>query len=1393
MTLGIHKENKSRLRSFSGNAGSLLGLNKRKNKRKEKERDKSSQLQTGETPERIDEVSDDLSDGSSDKVFVTQGSDDDSDIAGTVRTVRTAQRQSPQKQTPHKHKQRYSDGNINASTVSSEISKPSSRSLKISTSLAKLQRKELSLNDLTSHAQSNGERERERERDRNDRSRSTDAFNQTAISSGENTDPLGSRLRDTEGKSHSDVPSTTLFTKFKSSKTEHLTPSKTRIEDTESGILSSLVSAAHNAANHLIPKNSLKSAGSLHDESPDASDKLHSTTSSAGVETPLESFHHSSSFLNHLDFLLAASPNNELMLKRTTTLDTLHTSDSSNSSFSQQLTSPSSAAPLNDDEELETYNSDELGSMGTSIEKVKFHSIKQDGASPAISTFGRGNLTLDAFDNQNKSNGIEYNLPNVLINDHPAMNAKSPSQMSFQNFENGTDQNLGNTANNNNNNNDNNNTNSNNINNNTTIAASNPPDSIPSEASSVDVRPRTPRTSKKRPEGLRELTMRSLSPAAATRLIKAPFRNSFSGRNMTRGNSISRSNDNAQKRLSTSDIPTNKTFEQPELQGIEYASPKRNSEFHSIFKDTVVSPTERLIADYSCALSKDILIQGRLYISDKHLCFYSNILGWMKSVVVPFKEIAQIEQKNTAILFPNAISIQTLHDKYLFASFISRDATFDLIMDIWNQTIINKQLKPNNGRAGSMEFSRDDIMSNSEASSMNFNDEDDVAGVSNDLVSTTTRDYYSEDDEDDESDGLDDIDSQEMTSDSEEGSSNLGTSDQKRTGLSKTSSTQSANVIGPLQHAPTTPDYTPKENEREMGEATFNAPLGTVINLLYGNDTKHFGRILKAQGNYDISPIEEMLQAKKREYIYTKPISGSIGPGKTTCFIDENFDKFDLNKYVQVTQASKTPDIPSGNSFVVKTVFLFSWAENNTTKMKVYAYVDWSAKSWIKAAVEKGTFDGVKSSTKVFISELENIIEENRGKSSPSSASQKLKDVEVEEVVSSLPSMSPKEHEPTACTFDKSSGYEIIDDKINLKAPVGTIFQLICGDDTSYVRRILERQKNFDISEIPPFKDKTRKYSYTKPLSGPIGPKQAKCFIEEKIESDDINTCMVLEQISRTPGIPSGNSFEVHTKFYFSWGEKNSTNMLVATIVEWSGKSWIKSAVEKGSISGQKAGMQDMVAELKDILASATTVTKRRTTGPKKKVERTKSKRKTITTPPVEEHEETGVMAIAEQIGNVLKDLVSDLPPGVFIIGASIIFIFLYVIPRLYSGVFPAAQTPHFIDSNTISMDGQEYYIIPSVGNRAMMNRRFTNDKRDNKYVTDSEYDIWKWIDSHSGKNANVANSSEEFSSYFKSNDEPNFDKATEHEKQFLNEIIRITEQRLSKLKQEANMVDSEV
>ncbi|NWI69051.1 GRM2A protein, partial [Todus mexicanus] len=90
-------------------------------------------------------------------------------------------------------------------------------------------------------------------------------------------------------------------------------------------------------------------------------------------------------------------------------------------------------------------------------------------------------------------------------------------------------------------------------------------------------------------------------------------------------------------------------------------------------------PSLRL-AVCSCALQRDILIQGRLYISPNWLCFYANLFGKDIKVVIPVVSVQLIKKHKTARLLPNGLAITTnASRKYIFVSLISRDSVYDVL------------------------------------------------------------------------------------------------------------------------------------------------------------------------------------------------------------------------------------------------------------------------------------------------------------------------------------------------------------------------------------------------------------------------------------------------------------------------------------------------------------------------------------------------------------------------------------------------------------------------------------------------------------------------------------------------------------------------------------------
>ncbi|CAG5895972.1 unnamed protein product [Menidia menidia] len=116
---------------------------------------------------------------------------------------------------------------------------------------------------------------------------------------------------------------------------------------------------------------------------------------------------------------------------------------------------------------------------------------------------------------------------------------------------------------------------------------------------------------------------------------------------------------------------------------------QRLEEFKKLFKE--VPESERLLVDYPCALQRDILLQGRLYLSENWVCFYSNVFRGTK-ITLSFKDIATMSREKTARLIPNAIQICTSTEKFFFTSFSAREKSYQGVFRMWQNTLMDKSV-----------------------------------------------------------------------------------------------------------------------------------------------------------------------------------------------------------------------------------------------------------------------------------------------------------------------------------------------------------------------------------------------------------------------------------------------------------------------------------------------------------------------------------------------------------------------------------------------------------------------------------------------------------------------------------------------------------------------------
>lgn len=484
-----------------------------------------------------------------------------------------------------------------------------------------------------------------------------------------------------------------------------------------------------------------------------------------------------------------------------------------------------------------------------------------------------------------------------------------------------------------------------------------------------------------------------------------------------------------------------KAIEMASRLALKFANDKRQAYFHGLFSE--IPENEPLFEDFSCALKKDILVQGRLFVSSKHMAFYSNIIGLVTHIVVPWNKVLSIQKKKT-VGIPNALQFSTLHDKYSFASFMSRDSTYNLIHKVWT----NGPAKSVTGSMDTLDINLDPEVDSqdddSDANEQDYENIDDGEMFNDEQGTKQIKDgnqtrKSSKTKGGNANEGNGDIpheegsetdssvsDPENMVNDMEDGGNDSEKARKDYGGLQFT---------GPKHHPPTSSGYVAENNEVAISENNIiNAPVGLVFDLLFGDNTASIKEFIKLQGNINISDIPKFTDGT-RKYVYTKPLNGPIGPKQTQCHIEEKIEKKDFDTSIIIIQTSETPDVPSGNSFRVRTRFFLSWGPNDSTVINVYTSVIWSGKSWIKGAIERGTVSGQKQSIVILLQELRKKVQ-GGGKEKPKRklASSKRHNTEKQTMETVKPMETTPKPAPSTGFMSQISGLStILEMKFDLK------------------------------------------------------------------------------------------------------------------------------------------------------------------------------------------------------------------------------------------------------------------------------------------------------------------------------------------------------------------------
>ncbi|OBZ68431.1 GRAM domain-containing protein YSP2 [Grifola frondosa] len=401
--------------------------------------------------------------------------------------------------------------------------------------------------------------------------------------------------------------------------------------------------------------------------------------------------------------------------------------------------------------------------------------------------------------------------------------------------------------------------------------------------------------------------------------------------------------------------------------GFAVASNRRNLDFHELFP--TIPEGDYLIEDYGCALQREILIQGRLYISENHVCFHANIFGWITDLSIPMYDVTALEKRMTAFVIPNAILITTTTAKYTFTSFLSRDTTFDVIYNVW------RLARPEGSSVGSLAHSPRESLDTNEAI-----EEAAVNGVGIGLIGPVGKVINA-----------------------------------RRTPLKNKVTQCACGKTG--QHYP----------EIAM-ESILPGTPEKIYNLMFTSGfIKDFMRVDQKLMDIQISDWTPTLENPKllaRNMTYIKPLNGSIGPKQTKCELHDETVYCDFDDYVVMVTTTRTPDVPSGGVFSVKTRTCIMWASSVSTKVIVSTQVEWTGRSFIKGIIEKSVIDGQKTYHVDLEKAMREYIREHQSEFMPEGVDVAAVEETAEAQVAESPKFPTLERPPSEDEVRKSREYE---------------------------------------------------------------------------------------------------------------------------------------------------------------------------------------------------------------------------------------------------------------------------------------------------------------------------------------------------------------------------------
>ncbi|KTG02622.1 hypothetical protein cypCar_00003426 [Cyprinus carpio] len=332
---------------------------------------------------------------------------------------------------------------------------------------------------------------------------------------------------------------------------------------------------------------------------------------------------------------------------------------------------------------------------------------------------------------------------------------------------------------------------------------------------------------------------------------------------------------------------------------------QRSDEFRKLFKE--VPETEKLIADYTCALQKDILLQGRIYLTENCLCFYSHVFRGTK-IRVNMRDIISISREKTAKWIPNAIQISTDSEKLFFSSFSAREKSFLGMFRLWQNVLMEKDdtlSTPSHQRSPNLSLNRSGSERVSKRSSLSLD-----LNANEDQLSDNSR-----------SDSLEEVEERETAS--------------------------------------------PVSQGRLFVNRVFHISAEKMFDLLFtdSNFIQRFMDIRKIIGASSTSWQSEASGGMKRTLNYTITINNPlIGKFSTATETQTLYKESREGQYYMIDAEVYTHDVPYHDYFYTQNRYCIIRNSKHKCRLRIYTDVKYKKQPWglVKSFITKNSWSGIE-------------------------------------------------------------------------------------------------------------------------------------------------------------------------------------------------------------------------------------------------------------------------------------------------------------------------------------------------------------------------------------------------------------------------------------------------